>query len=167
VCNSLCMCAAYVLHVYDRLCMCATIYACVLHVCCMCATVYACVCCMCVLHVCAACVRQMCDSVCVARVRQSTPQMGALRLAGVQGDKNAHLPALWSEMGTIMIWRGLSQKGHLPPKCSVRMAIMRSMEPITARWMITGLALPSSVAYCKHTATRQSCAPWSPSLHGG
>jgi hypothetical protein len=34
--------------------------------------------------------------------------------------------------------RGDNQKGHLPPKFSVKIAVIRSSEPIIARWIITG-----------------------------
>ncbi len=46
--------------------------------------------------------------------------------------------------------RGLSQKGHLPAKCSVRMANMRSTEPSTARCTMTGRSrVPDSEAYSR------------------
>ena len=35
-------------------------------------------------------------------------------------------------------WRGLSHRGHLPAKFSVRMANMRSTEPRMARCTMTG-----------------------------
>jgi hypothetical protein len=34
-----------------------------------------------------------------------------------------------SATGTTQIWRGDSQKGHLPPVCSMSTANMRSTEP--------------------------------------
>ena len=45
----------------------------------------------------------------------------------------------------MQAWRGESQKGHLPPVCSVRMPIIRSTLPSIARWIITGIAKFSSV----------------------
>ena len=41
----------------------------------------------------------------------------------------------------IQTCRGDNQNGHLPPKCSVNMAIHRSTLPKIARWMITGRCL--------------------------
>lgn len=37
--------------------------------------------------------------------------------------------------------------GHLPPRCSVNMAIKRSTEPKIALWMITGLSCPLFKGY--------------------
>lgn len=42
----------------------------------------------------------------------------------------------------ITNWRGETQKGHLPPVCSQRIAIILSTEPKIALWIITGLANP-------------------------
>ena len=43
-------------------------------------------------------------------------------------------------MGTSITCLGESQNGHLPAKCSVRIANMRSTDPRMARWMMTGRA---------------------------
>ena len=34
---------------------------------------------------------------------------------------------------------GASQNGNAPAKCSIRMPMKRSNEPISARWIITGV----------------------------
>ena len=44
--------------------------------------------------------------------------------------------------GKTITYLGDNQKGHFPPKCSVKIAIQRSNDPRIARWTIIGLLNP-------------------------
>jgi hypothetical protein len=62
----------------------------------------------------------------------------------------------FSEMGITMACLGDKKKGHLPAKCSIRIATNLSTEPRIALWIITGLAKPGFRGCSNHVKSSSS-----------